>query len=151
MIKKIAEKTEISVIIPAYNEGKFLDKCLDAALNQTLSVPYEIIVVNNNSTDNTKEVALKKGVKVVEEYTQGIAFSRNAGAKVACGKVLFFLDADCLIPSDHLQKVNDIFRQNPDVALVGGPYAYYDAPIFMRFIINKLNIFKQNFLKMWLF
>ena len=66
------QKPVISVIVPAYNEEKFLPQCLEALKNQSFNLPYEIIVVDNNSTDLTGEIARNAGVKVVLEKRKGV-------------------------------------------------------------------------------
>jgi glycosyltransferase involved in cell wall biosynthesis len=88
-----SEAPRVSVIIPAFNEEGALPACLDSiqALN-TASV--EVIVVDNNSTDQTSLVAVKKGARVIPCPVQGIAAARNEGAKHAKGEFLAFLDAD---------------------------------------------------------
>jgi len=89
-----------SVIIPAYNEEAFLPETLADLLLAMETVPYpgEIIVVDNNSTDKTAEVALKYGATIVPEPFRQIAKARNSGARAANGAFLVFLDADTNLP-----------------------------------------------------
>ena len=89
-----------SVIIPAYNEEAFLPETLADLLLAMETVPYpgEIIVVDNNSTDKTAEVALKYGATIVPEPFRQIAKARNSGARAANGVFLVFLDADTNLP-----------------------------------------------------
>ncbi|NQZ69946.1 MAG: glycosyltransferase, partial [Lentisphaeria bacterium] len=95
---------DYSVIIPAYNEEKLLPDTL-ASLKEKMSdvTDYsgEIIVVDNNSTDATAEVAKAAGAIVVFEEHRQIARARNAGGQIAKGRYLIFLDADTL-PTDGL-------------------------------------------------
>jgi glycosyltransferase involved in cell wall biosynthesis len=94
-----------SVIIPAYNEENFLPSTLSNLKSAMNSIPYkgEVIVVDNNSTDNTGHVAQKYGARVVFEPFRQIARSRNRGAKAAKSNFFIFLDADTKLPPKLLQ------------------------------------------------
>ncbi|HWT55926.1 MAG TPA: glycosyltransferase family 2 protein [Candidatus Microsaccharimonas sp.] len=88
----------ISLVIPAYNEEANLADCLEAALAQTVPF-YEIIVVDNASTDATAQVAARyRGVRVVHESRRGIAHARNAGFNAARGDYIARIDADTQLP-----------------------------------------------------
>lgn len=105
---------EISVIIPAYNEEKYLGGTLEnikeaiGEYQKKYPFPVEIVVVNNNSTDRTEEVALEHEATVVFEGKNQIARARNAGGRVACGKILAFVDADSRISSNLLTLVHEV-------------------------------------------
>ncbi len=98
--------TDYSVIIPAYNEERWLPRSLQALKSAMAMIDLrgEIIVTDNNSTDKTAEVARNHGARVVFESKNQISRSRNAGARVAKGTYLVFLDADTLISSALLKK-----------------------------------------------
>lgn len=104
----------ISVIVPAYNEEKYLREtlnCIHRAGNVLLEldgVETEVIVVDNGSTDSTAAVARTYGARVVEEPKHNIARARNAGAKLAKGDVLVFIDADTAIPGQLLSRINKV-------------------------------------------
>jgi glycosyltransferase involved in cell wall biosynthesis len=92
---------KLSVIIPAFDEEEFIGDTIDnicERLSQLKGVSGEIIVVDNNSTDKTSEIAKSKGAKVVFEANNQISKARNVGAAKAVGEYLFFIDADTLIP-----------------------------------------------------
>ncbi len=93
-----------SIIIPAYNEEKFLPRTLISAKEALARVEYpgEIIVVDNNSTDKTPEIGRAHGVKVVFEKHNQISRARNAGAREASGNYFIFLDADTILSPDVL-------------------------------------------------
>jgi len=91
----------LSIIIPTFNEEKFLPILLKSLKKQTFK-DFEIIVADNNSTDATRSIALKGGARVVDGGLP--ACGRNNGAKVAHGEWLLFLDADVILPSDFLEK-----------------------------------------------
>lgn len=98
-------KVLYSVIIPAYNEEAYLPKTLKALREamKTLALPGKVIVVDNNSTDRTAEVTLALGARVGSEPVNQISRARNAGAKVARGRFLIFVDADTIVPPDLLR------------------------------------------------
>lgn len=86
------EKT-VSVIIPCYNYGKYLGECIESVLNQTYKV-HEIIVVDDESNDNTKEIASKYPVKYIWQKNKGLSGARNTGIKEATGEYIMCLDSD---------------------------------------------------------
>jgi glycosyltransferase involved in cell wall biosynthesis len=92
----------LSIIIPAFNEEFLITHCLDSvsksiAANQKSNFTSEVIVVDNNSTDKTAELAKQAGAKVVYEPINQIGRARNTGAKIATGDWLLFVDADSLL------------------------------------------------------
>jgi len=104
----------ISVIIPAYNEERFLGATLENVEEAVREYhkkhphPVEVVVVNNNSTDRTEEVAREYGARVVFEGKNQIAASRNAGGRAAQGKIIAFLDADDHMSSNLLTIVHEM-------------------------------------------
>lgn len=90
------KKPFVSVIVPAYNEEKYIGNCLKSLKNQGYNGKYEIIVVDNASRDKTSKIAKKFADKVVLCKKRGPALARNAGAKFAQGEILIFLDADSI-------------------------------------------------------
>jgi len=116
-------KTEIliSIIIPAYNEEKLIGLCLSSLRNQNFSKKdYEIIVINNASTDNTAQIVQNFGVKLVNEPKKGVVFAIKKGFLEARGKIIAITEADTLVPPDWLSKIYMAFQNNPNVVLVGG-------------------------------
>src|SRR5258706_5799074 len=97
----------ISVVIPAFNEQGCLGQTLQAlrASIERCAVPVEIIVVDNQSQDATAQIARGAGAEVVSESVHNVALVRNAGARMAKGDVLVFLDADTIVPSHFLARV----------------------------------------------
>jgi glycosyltransferase involved in cell wall biosynthesis len=104
----------ISVIVPAYNEERYLGETLKSIqrakefLLKRDVVPTEIIVVDNGSTDSSSEIALSFGASVVTETKHNVARVRNAGASFAKGKVLVFIDADTIVPDELLWRINEV-------------------------------------------
>jgi glycosyltransferase involved in cell wall biosynthesis len=92
----------VSFIVPAFNEEKFLAACLDSIARQ--KGPFELVVVDNNSTDRTSEIASVSADHVVSCASQGIAAARNCGAKVAKGDILAFVDSDAVLSENWLSR-----------------------------------------------
>ena len=111
----------ITVIIPVYNGAKFLSGAIDSVLSQNYPA-IEIIVVNDGSTDNTREVAMGLGVDIryFEQGNLGPAAARNRGIKDAAGNYIAFLDVDDLWPESNLQRLLDELRGDPDLEFVHG-------------------------------
>lgn len=109
---------KISIIIPALNEEKYIEKTLKAVLNQSYK-NFEIIVVDNGSTDRTSDIAKKYADTVLFCKEKGISKARNTGGKIATGDILLFLDADTVIKRDFLKNMLDKFK-SPNVIGVSG-------------------------------
>ena len=92
-----------SFIIPALNEEDYVEPCVRSIQGQTCK-DYEIIVVDNGSTDRTAEIARQLGCKVVNEQKRGISHARNKGAKIAIGDILCFVDADGVVSNNWLKE-----------------------------------------------
>jgi glycosyltransferase involved in cell wall biosynthesis len=124
----------ISVIVPAYNEQDLIVGCLDSLLNQNLDqAKYEIIVVDNNSTDLTAKIAMDRGVRVEKEVKKGYVHAIRRGIDICHGEIIAFTDADCRVPVDWLKKILANFTASPDIVAVGGKLAFYDLnPILDR-------------------
>jgi glycosyltransferase involved in cell wall biosynthesis len=119
-----AEQTvpRLSVIVPAYNASATLALCLQA-IGGSAGTTYEVIVVDDASTDETAAIAASYGARVIRLARQsGAAVARNAGASVANADLLFFTDADVLVRPDVLARVVALFDQQPDVHAVFGSY-----------------------------
>ncbi len=112
----------ISVIVPVYNARKHLGRCLDALLASSYR-SYEVIVVDDASTDDSAEICRSKDVRLLQLPVQsGPAAARNSGAQKAHGEILFFVDADVLVQPKTVARVAAVFLENPDIAAVFGSY-----------------------------
>lgn len=102
---------KISLIIPAYNEEKYIGRTLESVIkakkNHKNPSQIEIVVVNNCCTDNTEKIARKYGAKVVFEKERRIASVRNKGAKVAKGEIIGFIDADSLVTPNMFNSIDE--------------------------------------------
>jgi len=127
----IEKQPKISVIIPARNEEDVIERCLRSLLNQKVK-PYEIIVVNDGSTDRTKEIVERmmkreKRIRLINfEEGHSAAFARNRGAEAARGDVVYFLDAD--VEVDDKELIGEIAKAFEDEGIgavaVGGKGEY---------------------------
>lgn len=118
---------KISLVIPAYNEEKFIGKCLESVQKNGAGF-FEIIVVNNASTDRTAEIAASfPGVRVVTEPSKGLTKARQKGLEEAGGDFIAFIDADTSLPPRWMGMVERNF-ESPGVVCLSGSYRYYDGP-----------------------
>ncbi|TPG54129.1 glycosyltransferase family 2 protein [Sphingomonas glacialis] len=117
----------ISLIIPAYNEEAYLPACLDAVMRNVAGKAFEIIVVDNNSTDGTKAVVERyPSVKYVFEPSKGITRARQRGFTASSGDILAYVDADTHPPAGWIEQIWEQFAANRDLACLSGPYSFYD-------------------------
>lgn len=109
----------VSVIIPTWNRARELGNAIDSALAQTVR-PFEIVVIDDGSTDGTAEVLARYGdaIRVVRQHNQGVAAARNAGIAVARGELLAFLDSDDVWLPRKLELQLQRFDAGPDLGLV---------------------------------
>jgi glycosyltransferase involved in cell wall biosynthesis len=129
----------ISVIIPVHNGEKHIAKCLEALIQSNYPT-FEIILVDDCSTDNTLAIAKAKGLSVIGTKTRsGPAVARNLGAMHAQGDILLFLDADIMVRKESLALIENNFSRNPDIAALFG--SYDDEPEAGNFLSQYRNLF----------
>lgn len=124
---------KVSVIVPAYNSQKFIGKCIEALFAQKYQCEnYEIIVVDDGSTDRTADIVRAYPVKYLFQKNQGPAAARNLGAREARGGIILFTDSDC-VPSDNwIEEMIKPFEE-PEVIAVKGAYRNRQKSIIARF------------------
>lgn len=127
----------VSIIIPCYNQGQFLEDCINSILCQKIE-EWEIWIVNDGSDDNTAQLAkefLNQHSKIhyIYQSNQGLSAARNSGMGRAKGEFLLFLDADDWLEPDYLSKYLEITAFHPDFQLYRCGYAYWDRPGGYRF------------------
>lgn len=121
---------KISFVIPAYNEENYLKDCLESIFRELdgKKVNYEIIVVNNASTDKTKQIAKSfKNVKVIDEPEKGLVHARKTGYLASNGDLIANVDADTRLTKGWLDKVLLEFKDS-NLTGLSGPFIYYDLP-----------------------
>lgn len=122
-------KPLISVVIPCYNVSKYLNKCLDSVLNQTLK-EIEVIAINDGSTDNTLDILKSykdSRLKVFDQENMGQAKTRNKAIKICKSEYVFFLDSDDYIDTDLLEKLYNKAIEGNDIVLCGRVKVYEDG------------------------
>lgn len=126
----------ISFIVPAYNEELLLGRTLDAigAAAQATGEPFEMIVVDDASTDRTAAIAVEHGARVVPVHYRQISRTRNAGARAAAGDFLFFVDADTLVTPAAVAAALAALRGG---AVGGGCTVQFDGklPLYGRLLV----------------
>jgi glycosyltransferase involved in cell wall biosynthesis len=116
----------IAAIVCAYNEARFLAPCLHSLLAQTRP-PDELIVIDNASTDDTREVARRvPGVRLVHEPVRGLVTARETARRSTRCDILAYVDADCRAPLQWLERVERRFERRTAAVAVTGPYRFYD-------------------------
>lgn len=121
-----------SVVIPAYNEEALVGDCLDSLARQDFPGRVEIIVVDNDSSDRTAEIARSRGATVVREETRGVCSARQCGTLLASGEIVISTDADTTFGPNWLSRIDQAFRDDPSRVAVAGPCRFVDAPLWGR-------------------
>jgi glycosyltransferase involved in cell wall biosynthesis len=118
----------LSFVVPAHNEERLLGRTLDSIHQAALATgqPYEVIVVDDGSTDGTASVAQSRNARVVRVNHRQIAATRNSGARAATGDVLFFVDADTSVNAGAIGEAIAAVRSG---AVGGGAAVRFDEPI----------------------
>lgn len=123
----MTNNTKVSLVIPAYNEEHYIEANLIAATNQTVPF-FEIIVVDNNSTDKTATIVKKfPYVTLLNEKERGLRVTRNRGMNYASGEIIGRIDADTVLDNHWCERAIKLFRDS-DTDAVTGPCYYYDLP-----------------------
>lgn len=129
---------KVSVIVPVYNVEEYIDKCLDTLTNQTFK-DYELIVINDGSSDNSESIILdyqKKYPKLIKYYKKengGLSSARNYGIEKSTGEYLMFIDSDDYVSNDMVEKLyNKIDKEQSDMVICN----YYRVTCKGKFIKN---------------
>jgi glycosyltransferase involved in cell wall biosynthesis len=135
----------ISFIIPAHNEAFEIGRTLKSINNsaRAIGIPFEVIVVNDASTDQTAEIARQAGARLVEVELRKISAVRNAGARQAKGDVFFFVDADTQVPETTLRAALDALERQ---AAGGGAWVKFREPVSLAVHIG-INVFSFFYMR----
>ncbi len=132
--------TNVSIVIPAYNEEKYIGRLLASLQKLPKENILEVLVVDNGSTDKTKEIvriaALNvdgsgQKIRLIEETRKGVAWARTRGSEEAKGEIIAFFDADTFIPDQWFSRLTK-YMSSDKVVCVSGPTYYYDVSWFTR-------------------
>ncbi|MBA5874909.1 MAG: glycosyltransferase [Nitrospira sp. CR1.2] len=135
---EMGNKNFLSVVVPVYNGGWCLGQCL-AGIQRSSYREYELIVVDNGSTDNSVAIAQAHGALVAHcPGPSGPGAARNTGVKLATGQILLFVDADVVVHNDVLNRVVARFIEDTELAAVFG--SYDDSPPAKNFLSQYKNL-----------
>lgn len=143
----------VSIIIPVYNVEDYLKSCLDSVINQSLN-NIEIIVVNDASTDSSKEIIMdycskyKEIIFIDKVKNSGLSAARNTGLEVANGEYISFIDSDDWIESDMIEVMyNEAKKANADIALCEMMYEYESYQVYKNITVNKKYLNREQYIK----
>ena len=133
----------VSIVIPVYNEAAHLPACLDAIARQTVK-PKEVIVVDNNSNDETATIAREYSfVRLLTEKKQGVVHARDRGFNAARGAIIGRIDADTVISDNWVETLKTIF-DDPTIDAVSGSAKYHDMSFSS--LVNAIDLFIRSYL-----
>ncbi len=116
------ENKKVSIIVPVYNVELYIEDCLNSLLNQTYS-NYEIILINDGSTDNSIEICSKYNdpkIKIFNQNNKGVSIARNVGISLATGQYIMFVDADDMVSEKYIENlIKSIEETNTDMVVCG--------------------------------
>ncbi len=130
---------KLAFVIPAYNEEALIGKCVESVLAEVerSGRDVDVVVVNNNSTDRTREIAASyAGARVVDELQKGIVSARDAGFRATTAQLVANIDGDTMVPPGWLDIVFEEFEQDSNLVCLSGPYVYYDLNPWQRFLVG---------------
>ncbi len=152
--KKVAEgkrqeilnrKNKLSVIIPAYNAGKYLKQAIDSVKKQKWNGTTEIIVIDDGSDDNTLKIANENADIVLSQNRNGAASARNKGIKKATGNFILFLDADDVLTENALEKLYEPFEKDKELMISFSKAEDFITPEIPEEEKKKLKIRKEPY------
>ncbi len=116
------EAPAVSIVIPTRNRARYLEVALASLASQDFDAPYEVLVVDDGSTDGTRPVAERAGTRYIRQPAPiGLNAARNAGARVSAAPVIAFLDDDVFAPRGWLRALRDGVDRHPEFEAFGGP------------------------------
>ncbi len=125
-------RPRFSVVIPAFNEANYIGATLASLARQDFPGTVEVIVVDNNCTDDTAEIARGYGARVVAEPRSGVCHARQTGTEHSLGEIVVSTDADTTFPESWLSRIDLAFSEHPRFVAVAGPCSFADAPWWGR-------------------
>jgi glycosyltransferase involved in cell wall biosynthesis len=121
-------RPRFSVVVPAFNESAYISACLRSLAAQDFTGSWEVIVVDNNSTDRTAAIAAALGATVVTEPRRGVCQARQRGTEVARGEIIVSTDADTTFAASWLSAIDERFTRRPECVAVAGPCHFVEGP-----------------------
>lgn len=130
----------VSVVIPAYNEEQIIGMCLDALVRQKTQMNFEVIVVNNCSTDGTAEAAARYGdrlnLRVLSESKKGRGAARKAGFAAARADLILSTDADAIVPENWVEAFAGLLKKRTELIAVTGRPVVVDCGPWQNMVFN---------------
>ncbi len=141
----------VTVYMPAYNYGSYIEEAIESVINQTCK-SWELIIINDGSTDNTKDI-LKKysenvNIRVINQENKGLNVSNNIGLRLARGKYIMRLDADDYLDSNAIHILSDALENNPEADLSFPDYYEVDPDGNILNLIRRNKLNKDSLLDM---
>lgn len=121
------DRPTVSVVVPVKDDARPLERCLASLARQTVA-PFEVLVVDNGSSDDSAETAANRGATVLHQDIPGIAAASRTGYDRARGDVIARIDADTRLPADWVETLVDAFSSDPEVDVVTGRSIFTDGP-----------------------
>jgi glycosyltransferase involved in cell wall biosynthesis len=128
----VSVRPRYSIVVPCYNEAGYIAETLKSLGNQTFAGSYEILVVDNNCTDQTADIARAMGVRVVVEKNPGVCWARQRGTEEAQGDIVISADADTTYSPEWLANIDRSFGADERIVAVTGPCRYVGGPLWGR-------------------
>src|SRR3989344_4615534 len=126
----------VSVVIPAYNEERLIELPLRSLAVQDFSEPFEVIVVDNDSSDRTADIAKEFGAHVIHESRKGVGQARETGFRASRAGIIATTDADTVVPPDWLRTIVSRYEKDAKLFAFGGFPRHHSLPMVQRFILN---------------
>ena len=145
---------KVSVIIPVYNDEKYLNQCVDSVLSQTYT-NYEIILVDDGSTDHTSTICENyrekyPQIRVLHKKNGGVGSSRNAGLALATGEYIVFVDHDDWLDEHYIEDLYKLAKKNNADIAAGNFNMFYEEKSLFSYWINQDDYFEKNYsIKEW--
>lgn len=134
----------VTIVVPVYNGEENIENCIKSLLNQKYPKEnLEIIIVDNNSTDNTAEIIKRYPVKYLAEIKQGVCYARNRGLKEATGDLLAYTDSDCIADENWIAMLASNFKSS-SIGGVGGHLASVESDNLIEKYIAHREILTQE-------
>ncbi|MDD5192077.1 MAG: glycosyltransferase family 2 protein [Candidatus Nanoarchaeia archaeon] len=134
------KKPLVSLILPTYNSSKFIEECLESIKKQTFK-DYELIIIDDCSTDNTLEILDRLGYKYrANKENLGYTKNSNKGIKISKGEFICILDHDIVYDKNYLKEIMDLFKSSEKIGMVACKSYYYKEKNKIRVVDLKINL-----------
>jgi len=137
---------DVSIIIPAYNVEEYIEQCLESVINQKTKYSYEIICINDGSTDGTSKILekYKDNLKIINTSNNGPGTARNLGIKNSTGKYLMFVDGDDYVVENFLEKMMDTLKKEEADVVICNFFRFTDKTESEKVNKGKYKVYYKN-------